>query len=132
MLGGRITQESKIIQAIREDNHRGNTIHFKWDRLSETPADYFLDVITHNITNGQNFLMKRIFADSKSECLRKMVEYAETGFKDEPSWIVSWVDSNDIEWESYFRGADEDQVKDKFNYDSSAQSVILEITHYTL
>lgn len=119
-----IIAESKIIQAIRKDNTRGNTIHFKWDRLSETPADYILDVITHNVSNGQNFLMKSVNAPTHAECLQLMVDYVESKFKDEHNWTVFWTDKDGNTHQSYFRGIDVDEVKTKFFYETSTKSVI--------
>lgn len=119
-----IELESKIIQVIRKDNSRGNTIHFHWDRTPFSPSNYILDVITHNVFNGQNFLLKRMEGESHIECLSKMLEYVESAFQDEYSWTVYWTDSQGEQHKSYFRGVDEDEVKQKFFYEEKTEAVI--------
>jgi len=123
-----IAIESSIIQAVRSDNFRENIIHFIWDRLPETPADFILEVLTYNIKNGQCFLLKRVFGDTHNNCLLKMFDYVEKTYLNDFTWIVEWKDYNFEDHISIFRGLNEDEVKDKFFYNSNTKSVINKIT----
>lgn len=119
--------ESKIIQAFRQDNVRGNTIHFSWDRMSETPADYILKVITRNVANGQLFLLKMVKADTHNQCLLNMLDYIENDMSKEDTWEVEWVDVNNKKWTSHFVGKCETEVREKFYYDMTINSAITSI-----
>lgn len=121
----KIELESKIIQAFRQDNVRGNTIHFEWDRLSETPADYILKVVTRNVTNGQLFLLKMVKADTHNQCLLNMLDYIENDMGDN-TWKVTWI-CKDQEWISHFVGTDEQDVKEKFYFDTTHSAEIISI-----
>ena len=118
--------ESKIIQAFRQDNVRGNTIHFSWDRVSETPADYILKVITRNVTNGQLFLLKMVKADTHNQCLLNMLDYIENDMSKEDTWEVEWI-CKDQEWTSHFVGKNEQEIKEKFYFDTTHFAAIISI-----
>lgn len=114
----RFKLESEIIQAFRQDNIRGNTIHFEWDRIPVTPSNYILYVITRNVTNGQLFLLKRIEADTHFNCLTNMLEYLHNDAITESIWEVKWIDADNLNWTSHFIGKDEFEVRDKFYFDT--------------
>ena len=123
-----IAVESSIIRAVSKDNFRGNTIHFRWDRLPETPADFILEVLTCNHYNGRCFLLKRVFDDTENNCLLQMLDYVEKSYVNEPTWTVEWTNHRLETCTSIFRGLNEDDVRDKFFYDSLARSTIKSIT----
>ena len=119
--------QSEIIQAFRQDNVRGNTIHFFWDRIPITPSNYILYVITRNIYNGQIFLLKKIEADTHHNCLTNMLEYLRNDAITESIWEVKWIDDTDLNWTSHFIGKDEIEVRDKFYFDTENEIKIVNI-----
>ena len=122
-----ILLESKIIQIIRKDNVKGNTVHFLWDRQPETPADYILEVVTHNVDSGKNFLLKSVNASTHTECLKSMLQYLEEDSKQDQTWNVFWRDEKGTKHLSYFNGKDEEEVRQKFFYEDDGRSEIEEI-----
>ena len=112
----KIKLESEIIQQFRANNEVGNTIHFDWDRMSETPADFILTVITKNFINGQLFLLKKVQAPTQHQCLLDMLTYIQNDFI-EDEWEVKWTCNDDTEQTSHFKGKDEEEIRSKFYFD---------------
>lgn len=108
-----IELESKIIKLISKDNFRGNTVHFEYSKIDPL---YKLSVITHSPITGQNFLLHTTRGGSNISCLEKMVEYVSDKYRDEYSWSVSWVNKNGEPIVSYFRGVEEDEIRNKFEH----------------
>jgi hypothetical protein len=122
-----IQYESKIIDVVRKDNHRNNTIHFVWDRTPFEPNDFVLQVVTRNVQNGQLFLLKQVEAPTHTECLKQMLDYVKGTFKEDSNWTVFWVDVEGHPHMSYFRGKDQDEVRAKFDYDKNGEVEIVDI-----
>jgi hypothetical protein len=116
-----IALENKIINKLNEDNLNQNTFHFIW---SKNDDGITLDIVSCNSKNEQQFLLLKQEGTSFNNCLEKALVRIKKQFPLEYSWIVQWVDINNNEQLSYFIGADEDVVRNKFYFHNINSTII--------
>jgi len=112
----KIELESQIIATLNQDNGKSNTFHFIWYNDSESVN---LEIVSCNPQNLQIFLLLSQSGSSFLNCLEMALEKIKDKNSTEYSWTVTWIDENDKEQVSYFRGKNEQEVRNKFYYTDS-------------
>ena len=111
-----IDLESYIIRKMNVNNYRNNTVHFIWDKSNSFNSKIALFIVTNNLHTNTKFLFKRVYGFNEEDCLQQIIDCLNMNFPDENRYSITWKDSNNVQQISYFTGADEDEVKFKFNY----------------
>ena len=108
--------ESQIISILNKNNTRGNTFHFKW--YVEPHHIMGLDIISCNPITKHQFLLLRVEGEELMtiDCLNMALEKITQENNDEYSWVVKWIDEDNSEHVSYFRGKTEYDIREKFYY----------------
>lgn len=116
--------QSKIISILNIDNSRNNTFHFI---ESEIGNHQLLEVISYSVIHNEIFLLNSVESTTIDGCYLQILELLKIKKKEvEYSWTVKWR-KNGIDYVSYFRGLNENEVSQKFYHHDSDDKELIEV-----
>ena len=127
----KLRMESAIIHTINTDNVARNTVHFEYHENILGHTDLY--VVTVNRITDNVFLLTHVTGEDDLDCLSKALSYVSDMYAPDHNYIVKWTDGMGEDMgihTSYFRAKDEEEVKEKFEFDilSDRQIVSIEQT----